>query len=170
MGTVTTRRCPGCGLELPESGRSYDFKFHASAECWSLFEQVLATEYQNPALAGQVNKLTVDTYAVQHAGGAHPDKSVCVHLVGLLLALERDVAPADAPRLLQRLAGRGSFPHLQPPDERAPLTVRDVAMAGSPEAHARIVREWAAAVWRVWSPHHAAARELAGELSGSRAK
>jgi Family of unknown function (DUF5946) len=25
---------------MPASGRSYDRKFHASAECWSLFEEV----------------------------------------------------------------------------------------------------------------------------------
>ncbi len=31
-------------------------------------------------LFGRVHQLTVDTYAVQHAGGLHPDKSVTVHL------------------------------------------------------------------------------------------
>ena len=100
------RACPGCGLELPPGKRTYGRKFHASAECWSVFEEVLAAEFQNPVLFGQVHQLTVDAYAVQHAGGRHPDKSVCIHLVGLYLALERGVAPVDVPRQLQRLATR----------------------------------------------------------------
>jgi hypothetical protein len=78
--------------------------------------------------------------------------------------LERGVAPARVPPLRQRLAGRTSWPHLDPPEERASLTVRDVAHAGSPEAHARRVREWAAEVWRVWAPHHDVARGLTEDL------
>jgi len=131
-----------------------------------VFEEVLAAEFQNPVLFAQVRQLTVDTYAVQHAGGRHPDKSVCVHLMGLYLAVERGVAPVDVPRQLQHLASRAGWPHLDPPGERASLTVRDVALAGSPEAHLQRVREWAAEVWRVWAPHHPVARELARNLPG----
>jgi hypothetical protein len=158
------KTCPGCGVEMPLSGRSYDRRFHASAECWSLFEEVLAAEFQNAVLFGQVHQLTVDTYAVQHAGGQHSDKSVCVHLVGLHLVLERGFAPVKVPPLLQRLASRASWPHLDPPDERASLTVCDVALSDSPQAHALRVREWAAQVWRLWSQHHDVARELAKDL------
>ena len=160
------RTCPGCGLEMPLSERSYDRKFQASAECWSLFEEVLASEFQNPVLFGQVHQLTVDTYAVQHAGGQHPDKSVCIHLVGLYLVLERGVAPVKVPPLLQHVASRASWPHLEPPDEGASLTVYDVALADSPQTHALHVRKWAAEVWRAWSPHHHVARELAKNLVG----
>jgi len=164
--TVSMRACPGCGLNMPLSDHRYDRKFHASAECWSLFEQVLAAEFQNAVLFGQVHQLTVDTYAVQHAGGRHPDKSVCVHLVGLQLVLERGVAPVRVAPLLQRLASRESWPHLEPPPERAALTVYDVAQAGSPQTHAQRVREWAAQVWRAWSPHHEAARRLVDPVVG----
>lgn len=146
---------------MPASERRYDRKFHASPECWSVFEEVIGIEFQAPALFGQVHQLTVDAYAVQHAGGRHPDKSVCIHLVGLCLVLERGVAPREVPPRLQRLAGRASWPHLEPPAQRASLTVCDVALAGSPEAHALCVREWAAQVWRAWSSHHELARELA---------
>ena len=45
------RTCPGCGLEMPRSERSYDRKFNASAECWSLFEEV-----KFPPFFGQVGK------------------------------------------------------------------------------------------------------------------
>ena len=158
------RSCPGCGLEMPLSERVYDRKFHASPECWSVFEEVLAAEFQDAVLFGQVHQMTVDAYAVQHAGGDHPDKSVCVHLVGLHLVLERGVAPVDVPRLLRRLADRTSWPHLDPPERRAGLTVCDVALADSPQMHALLVRDWAAQVWRAWSAHHDVAHDLAKHL------
>ena len=163
--TVQMRTCPGCGLEMPLSARSYDRKFHASAECWSVFEEVLAVEFQNAVLFGQVHQLTVDAYAVQHAGGRHPDKSVCVHLVGLYLMLERGIAPMEVPPFLQHVASRGSWPHLDPPEARATLTVYDVALTETPQTHASVVRDWAAQVWMAWSPHHDAARELARDLA-----
>jgi len=156
--------CPGCGLTLPAGDRAYDRKFHASAECWATFEEVLAREFQDAVLFGQVHQLTVDTYAVQHAGGRHPDKSVCVHLTGLCLALEKGVRPADVPRKLQGLVVARRWPHLAPPEERAGRTVQDVALADSPQAHVLRTREWAAEVWRVWSPHHDTARDLAREV------
>jgi hypothetical protein len=159
--------CPGCGLELPVGERGYDRKFHASAECWSVFEEVLAAEFQNPALFGQVHQLTVDAYAVQHAGGRHPDKSVCIHLVGLFLMLERSIKPVEVPPFLQRLARRASWPHLAPPEQTGLLTVYDVAIADSPQTHALRVREWAEGVWRAWAPHHDLARQLAETLGGS---
>ena len=154
------RACPGCGIEMSVSDRAYDRKFNASAECWSVYEEVLAAEYQNPAVFGQVHQLTVDTYCVHHAGGRHPDKSVCIHLAGLCLAMEQDAAPSDAVALRRRLARRTSWPHLAPPEERASLTVLDVALDLSPETHVERVRDWAAEVWRVWRPHHEVAREL----------
>jgi hypothetical protein len=159
-----TSACPGCGLTLPRIDRAYDRKFHASAECWATFEEVIAREFQNAALFGQAHQLTVDTYAVQHAGGRHPDKSVCVHLTGLYLALEKGVPPADVPRKLQRLVVPRTWPRLPPPEERTNLTVHSVALAGSLQEHVQRVREWAAEVWRVWSPHHEAARDLARNL------
>lgn len=162
-----TTTCPGCGLEMPRSGRVYDRKFNASAECWSVFEEVIGEEFGNAVLFGQVHQLTVDAYAVQHAGGGHPDKSVAIHLVGLSLVLEHGLAPTQVPPLLQRLAGRESWPRLDPPAERAALTVFDVGLADSPQEHARIVREWAEQVWSAWSPHHATAHELAAEADPS---
>src|SRR6185436_10586047 len=162
-----TRACPGCGIEMPRSERHYDRKFNASAECWSLFEEVITAEFQNAVLFGQVHQLTVDAYAVQHAGGSHPDKSVCTHLVGLYLVLERGVKPVDVPPRFQRLARRKDWPHLERPEPAAKLTVRDVAVADSPEVHASRVRAWAEAVWRSWALHHHVARELAGTLDAA---
>lgn len=162
------RPCPGCGLEMPLGDRTYDGYYHASPECWSLYGEVLAAEFENAVLFGQVHQLTVDTYAVAHAGGSHPDKSVCIHLVGLHLMLERNVAPVDVPPYLQRLAGVvRSWPHFSPPTSRGPLTVFDVAVADSSHEHAARVRQWAAQLWYDWGPHHEAATELAGKCLAS---
>ncbi len=136
--------------------------FNVSPECWSVFTEVLEKEYENPAVFGRVHRLTVDTYAVQHAGGPHPDKSVDVHLMGLYLALERGIAPLQVAPYFQRLISAVStWPHFPPPEDQGPLTIFDVAAADSPRDHVSCLRDWADQVWRAWSPHHEAAARLA---------
>jgi len=144
-------RCPGCGLEMPPGGTLYPGYYHVSAECWSVYMEVLAREFGNAVLFGQAHQLTVDAYAVQHAGGAHKPKSVCVHLVGLELQLEHGIASPDVPRRLQRLAAsRPDWPRLDPPEVRWRHTVLEVALVDSPLEHAARVRAWAAEVWDAW--------------------
>jgi Family of unknown function (DUF5946) len=70
---------------------SYRSYYQTNAECWDLYTEVLAAEYSNAFLFGQVHQLTVDSYAVQHAGEPHPDKSVDVHLSGLYLGLVKGI-------------------------------------------------------------------------------
>jgi len=154
--------CPGCGLKMPASKtttfRSY---YRTNAECWDLYTEVLGNEYSNAVLFGQVHQLTVDAYAVQHAGEPHPDKSLDIHLAGLYLAFVKDIRSPYIPPLLQRLATEIEvWPHYEPPTQTVPLTVFDVAFCDSTEDHIRIVREWAKAVWESWSDHHAAVAQL----------
>ncbi len=114
-------------------------------------------------LFGQAHQLTVDTYAVQHPGGEHPDKSIAIHLAGLHLVLDRGIRPSSVSKLFQRLATTvKTWPHFPPPDDLGPLTVCDVALAESVEAHSKTVGEWAGMVWNAWSQHHA---EVAGLVS-----
>lgn len=154
--------CPGCGLELPDSPGVYDGYYHTSVQCWALYTEVLGEEFQNAVLFGQVHQLTVDAYALQHAGGRHPDKSIDVHLVGLHCQLEQDVPSPQVPAYLQRLAASvEQWPHFEPPIERGPLTVFDVAMASSPTEHAERVRAWARQLWSAWAPHHDAVAQFA---------
>ncbi|MFQ5637294.1 MAG: DUF5946 family protein [bacterium] len=149
--------CPGCELRLPASDTAiYDGYFNTSPECWEVFTEVLGSEFSNAVLFGQVHQMTVDTYAIQHAGGNHPDKSVAVHLVGLHLVLERGIRPPNVARYLQRLAAKiRVWPHFPPPIEMGSLTVCDVALSGSDEEHIKTIREWAGSVWEAWSPYHA---------------
>jgi hypothetical protein len=158
MAALNDTVCPGCGLRMPArpslSAHGY---YHASPECWSVYTEVLAAEYSHAVLWGQVHQLTVDTYAVQHAGGSHPDKSVAVHLSGLYLAFVRGIRPPNIAPMLQRLAtSKPAWPHFQAPHVAWAATVCDVALvAGEFDAHIRAVRAWSAVVWDAWSAHHA---------------
>lgn len=155
-------RCPGCAVELAAGALPYRGYYNASAECWAEYTQVLAVEYQDAVLFGQIHQLTVDAYAVQHAGGQHPDKSICVHLVGLYLVLERDFKLFDVPARLQSLAAAiSSWPHFELPSKRAPWTAHDIALSKSTREHAQRVREWAEQTWACWSMHHASVAALA---------
>ncbi|HMC23510.1 MAG TPA: DUF5946 family protein, partial [Thermoanaerobaculia bacterium] len=100
-------------------------------------------------------QLTVDTYAVQHAGVAHPDKSVDVHLSGLHLVLEQKQRPVAVAPMLQRLASVvDAWPHFAPPAMSGAVTVFDVALSKSMADHIEMVKRWAALVWKEWSDYH----------------
>jgi hypothetical protein len=156
---MSETRCPGCGLTMPSDDRTtYDGYFNASPECWSVFTEVIGAEFSNAVLFGQVHQLTVDAYAVQHAGARHPDKSVAVHLTGLYLVLERGIPPTSVAPLLQQLATHvDKWPHFDAPSIVWPRTIFDVAMA---DDHVTAVREWSAGVWAGWETHHEAVAAL----------
>ena len=154
--------CPGCGLRLPASyTTAYDGFFNTSPECWQAYTAVLGTEFGDAWLFRQAHQLTVDTYAVQHGGAEHPDKSVGIHLAGLCLVLEKSFTPPSVPRLLQRLATAvRAWPRFAPPDGGGLPTVRDIARARSPEDHIERVLSWSRSVWRAWSSYHITVAEL----------
>ncbi len=161
--------CPGCRLALPRSAKTYEGYFHCSPECWSVFGEVLEAEFSNVLLFRKVHQLTVDTYAVQHAGGPHPDKSVAVHVVGLCLAQVHGIASPDIAPRLQALASRmKEWPHFEAPIERAATTIFDVAAASSLDEHVDRVRAWSREVWSSWAAHHDAVRALATRALGAR--
>ena len=108
--------CQGCRLRFPHNLQATKrTSYNCSAECWSLFADVLGAEYNSVVVFRQVHQLTVDTYAVQHAGGEHPDKSVAIHLAGLYAAHTQRRQPADIAPWLQQIANRTSrWPHFPP--------------------------------------------------------
>ena len=159
------RTCPGCGLEMPLRENAVNGGYYnASPECWAVYTEVLANEYSNALIFGRAHQLTVDTYAVQHAGGTHPDKSMAIHLCGLYLALDRGVALTSIPPIFQQIAAETTqWPHFAPPAARWSLTVLDVALAASPEEHVQKVRAWAAEVWAAWVEWRGGVAGLVGE-------
>ena len=162
MAVLQETICPGCGLTMPaRKNTSFRSYYRTNAECWDLYTEVLATEYSNAFLFGQIHQLTVDSYAVQHAGDPHPDKSVDVHLFGLYLSQVKGIRSPYIPPLLQRLVAEiDVWPHFEPPTDTGSLTVFDVAFCDSTEDNIRIVRAWAQSVWESWSAHHAEVARL----------
>lgn len=153
--------CPGCLLELPSQDLHYDGYFNASPECWSLFGELLA-QWVGGAVGARV--MPVDVYAVQHAGGLHPDKSVDIHLVGLHLCLDQGLPAGRVPPLHRRLADQiTDWPHLPPPPPVTDMTVADVLISEQP---AEALNAWAEKVWDSWSDHHAAVARMADTLRG----
>lgn len=161
MPAVRETTCPGRGLTLPVTNTpAKPGYFNCSAECWVAWSEILAAEYGNVVVFGAVHQLTVDAYAVQHAGGTHPDKSVGIHLSGLHLVFTQGQRPALVGPLLKRLAdGVETWPHFDPPRDRGRLTVADVSLE-DPSRHIATVRPWAEGAWEAWSNHHAAVAEL----------
>ena len=46
---------PGCRLAMPRDARAtYSGYYNCSAECWSVYTEVLEREYSNAVLFGQV--------------------------------------------------------------------------------------------------------------------
>ncbi len=160
MTNVDATTCPGCGLEMPKApAASYDGYFNTSPECWSVFTEVIGVEFGDAVVFAAAHQLTVDAYAVQHAGGPHPDRSVGIHLSGLHLALEQGLPPVKVARRLQAIgvsvtASDDGWPHFSPPPRRGRATVLEVALAEGPEDHVRQVRAWAEEVWAAWSEVH----------------
>jgi hypothetical protein len=152
--------CPGCGLVLPPQRETPRHPYiGASAECWALYGELLAREFQNPAYFS-VHQLTVDTYAVQHPGSPErrSTQSVALHLMTLCLIVEGGVDPLEGPAMHKRFIRRPAFRWLEPPRPNGQLTAADPLRSRNPEEHAKAVRAWGEDVWESWAPHHQTVR------------
>jgi Family of unknown function (DUF5946) len=165
--------CPGCGLQLPASGLPWDGRRQASPECWQLYGEVQGFALHHRALVRDLQQLTVDAYAAQHAPPqVDPDVppiSVAYALVGLHLALDRGRSGIQV-RAAHQQMGRPdpSWPRLPTPARPGAMTVLEVAaagaMVGSVAGHATAVRAWAGAVWQAWAAQHARVAALTDRL------
>lgn len=162
---LALERCPGCGGEFaPLSGPVHQY-MTSSPACWAAFGKVLAAEYTDPRLL-PVHRLSVDAFAVQHAGSDSRQaiQSVGLHLARLYVQLEWRFGPADANEFMLR-AGRkkGELRLLNPPNsfER---TVAQVAPVAGTAAHESMVREWAQSAWNSWAHVHDDVRSWAATV------
>jgi hypothetical protein len=150
--------CPGCRIELPDSGQPWDHRLGGSPECWLLYGDLIGYEMSNLAELGWLHQLCVDTYGAQHLSDGSGIR-VPYSLVGLHLALDRGASGARVRALHQRM-GRpdDSWPRFVPPSERGRITVLDVVRMGSLvdsiEGHTEAVQRWAWSVWEAWREQH----------------
>jgi hypothetical protein len=158
---------PGCGDVLPLVDIPYAGYFHASDECWGSFSEALARAVADPTLDSAGHQVLVDGYAVQHAGGSHPDKSVAIHLTDLYLVFEHGVHPARVAPMLQRLADSvESWPRLEPPERISGTTASQIVRAGDTPATLRLIRRLGEETWTLWGPHRGTVDGLAGRIFG----
>ena len=154
--------CAGCGLDLPGTGEPFDPRSTASVECRSEYGEVAGFELQQVARLGRWHQLLVDTYGAQHVGERTPRIGPAFALIGLQHALEKGwdgPAVRDAHQVLART--RRDWPSFLPaPRFGGRLTVADIALAASPEAHVEVLRAWASEVWAGWADRHATVRSL----------
>jgi hypothetical protein len=146
--------CPGCGLTLPGSADLHG-RANASETCWQLYGEVASNEALHLGVLGRLHQLTVDAYAAQHAGGSAARIGVAFALIGLSLSLDEGWS-GDQVRDAHQYLGATfkDWPGFAPAAERTWMTVYDVALASSPEEHARLVQRWASEVWAAWAPIH----------------
>ena len=153
---METCRCFSCGGIFPKIDGETHRYMRSCAGCWSIFGEVLAREYSDPAYF-EVHRLSVDAYAVQHPGSNDRQsiQSVGVHLVRLCLFLEHGLTAQKANEaMLEAGKNKHKFIFLKPPKSFGAITVADVYRAKSVQEHKAIVKEWAQTAWEAWSPHH----------------
>lgn len=159
---------PGCGLTATDTGHAPSDEHVASAACYRVVGQLLARDYSDPDCYRRAHQMVVDAYAAQHAGGEPPGDPDCRAVPDDVVPVLRgrcrpcrgaEAAPAD---------GRQppGLSWLQPPPQQHLLTVAHALPARNAEEHERLVREWAAQVWRAWAPHHAIIRQWNGQALG----
>ena len=142
--------CPGCGVTLPAVA-GLRARSNASESCWQLYGEVAAYTSAHLATLGRLHQLTVDAYGAQHAGGSAAPIGVAFALIGLRLSLDEGWQGDEVRSAHQYLAATfKDWPEFAPPSRGASVTAFDVAMTDSPEAHAQLVRRWAADVWASW--------------------
>jgi Family of unknown function (DUF5946) len=154
--------CPGCGVSLPGPSALHD-RSNASEACWQLYGEVAGFELAHLTRLGRFHQLMVDTYGAQHAGGPAAPIGVAFALIGLRLALDEGWHGDEVRSAHQYLAQTWrEWPLFVPPTDEGALTLQDIALAGSPDAHARLMVEWATDVWYSWAASVSQVVELIG--------
>jgi hypothetical protein len=91
---------PGLWTAVAASGMVWDPRRNGSAECWQLYGEVQGFALNHRALVRDLQQLTVDAYAAQHARReVDPDVppiSIAYALVGLHRPGQHCVHPAQA--------------------------------------------------------------------------
>jgi Family of unknown function (DUF5946) len=158
--TMPRIQCLWCKGRFDDLAGPVHAYMESTPGCWASYGRVLAREYEDQRYF-QVHRLTVDAYAVQHPGkpSRQSIQSVAVHLIRLCHLLERELPPEKAnAAMLTAARNKAHYVWLEPPAFLGELTVVDVEAAAGVEAHLSMVRQWAAQMWAVWSPHHAVVR------------
>jgi hypothetical protein len=92
-----------CKALVPDiDGETHEY-IDASAGCWAIYNEVLASNYANP-LSFSLTRLIGDTYAVQHPGkpARKSAQSVNMHLMSLYAILEKGYSPEKSKEIMRQ--------------------------------------------------------------------
>lgn len=151
--------CFGCRANLGQGARSKQPASHpyigASANCWEVYSEILAKEYNDPEFM-RIHRLTVDAYMAQH-GGDQSDRrarqSMNLHVIALYLYFEKKESFTEILRFLRTATEyKRDWPPLEAPTDSDWQTVFDVVGADNANDHACRVTSWAQSVWKVFAP------------------
>jgi hypothetical protein len=156
-------RCPDCDAATTDLDGPVHAYLSAPAGCWRVYNDVLAKEYGDREYR-KVHRLTVDTYAAQHATGDDPRQvqSVTIHLLALHLNLEKGQPEEKIRKTMDFVIKRNkeTFCKLQRPSFVGIMNIVDVAGARDAAQHQLLVSAWAHQVWMAWVPVHELIRSL----------
>ncbi|HEY7984389.1 MAG TPA: DUF5946 family protein [Ktedonobacterales bacterium] len=166
MGAAEYHDCPGCGLRLVADPSAIPSPYHASAECWRLYGELVAYTVTRGRDAF-IHQHVVDAYGAQHVGPRSRPIGVAFALLGLYYACERGYSGRQVQHMHMLLARRSkTWPPFSPPPNVGPLTVADALAAEPGAARDTAVRAWARAVWDAWGAEHERVRALADTVMG----
>jgi len=146
---MSDSRCAECGA--PVDG--------GSTGCQALMDMVQARAYSDPGYA-ETFDLGFDAYCMQHPEKYGVSaKSYAAHLTRLCCGVERGGEPAVYKDINRWLSTNPSIikPYLLA--GRGWMTVADVVTASDAAEHRRLVKEWAAEVWRAYESQHELAHQ-----------
>lgn len=165
--TPATETCASCGAVTPVAPGGVTHRYlDSSAGCWARYGEVLAYEYEHPALM-HINPLTVDAYAVQHPGEPGPQtiQSLNAHLASLYAHFRHNEPLERLADVRRRVVALGDgLDWMVPPLFAPAVTVNDVWSARAEEAHVAAVRRWASAALAHWRDQHARIDALLGRI------
>lgn len=150
-------KCYGCKAlveDIPGTAHKY---IGANQGCWNLYTEVLAKQYSEFNYPEDTQRLTVDTYAIQHPGvpSKQSIQSVNIHLMSLYWVLIKKLNGKEATKMIANvLDNKPSFEWLEPPFINGNLTIADILNARTKEEHEQLVKKWAEDVFDCWYHQH----------------
>ena len=141
--------CPECGMR---SGLG-------EPNCATLWNLLLARDFEQSVLYGKHHRLAVDTYCMQHSSYVESAKSLAAHLCGLCVALEQNNNTNKLKRLQLWLSTNPKVPKPELPPFRGTVTIADVSGIDDPVNYGRAVESWARSAWEAYKKFQPIARE-----------
>lgn len=157
-----TEICIGCGLKTERVEGEIHRYMLSSPKCWSLYEELLAREYQNPKYMS-IHTLTVDAYALQHPGenNQQANSSVYVHLLSAYAYFVKKKTIKELVIVKKRATTLSkNLPRLFPVPESYSLRLDTVLKATTAKEREEFVIAWTNSVFLSWKQHHKAIADI----------